>query len=67
MTYATSEAVGLEFAKALGLETRNLASFSIHFRAGQLVACDAEYFVEKEALSPMTEIIGKRYHLTERQ
>lgn len=41
----TSDTLGLDVAKAIGLSTKGLAAFSLHFKAQELVKCEAEYVV----------------------
>jgi hypothetical protein len=46
MTLATSQNAGLELAKALGLNTSRLVSFSVHVRKASLIEVTANYYAE---------------------
>ena len=43
--FPTSDTLGLDVAKAIGLSTNGLVAFSLHFKAQELVKCEAEYLV----------------------
>ena len=43
--FPTSDTLGPEVAKAVGLPVEGLVAFSLHFKAQELVKCEAEYLV----------------------
>jgi hypothetical protein len=67
MIAATSNSLGPVIAQSLGLPTDNLLAFTLRFKAGEIVRCDAEYLVSDAAGDAMTQVIGKSYQLMERQ
>jgi hypothetical protein len=67
MIAATSNSLGQAIAQALGLPTDNLLAFTLRFKAGEIVRCDAEYLVTSASGDAMTHIIGKSCQLMELQ
>ena len=57
----TSNTIGPKIAEAIGLPTKGLRGFSLHFEAQQFVQCRAEYYVLDGAEMQM---VLKSYVLT---
>ena len=60
----TSDTLGPQIAAALGIPTANLVSFTLRFKAQELVRCDAEYLISDG--DAVRQLIGKTYKVVER-
>ena len=61
----TSDTLGPQIAAALGIPTTNLVSFTLRFKAQELVRCDAEYLISDDG-DAVRQLIGKTYKVVER-
>jgi hypothetical protein len=58
MGYVTSKGVGNQVLEALGINTKNVTTFSIHFKSQDAVRVVVETLVNSESMTDVIEILG---------
>jgi hypothetical protein len=58
MGYVTTKGVGNQVLEALGINTKNVTTFSIHFKSYDAVRVVVETLVESDRMTKVIEIFG---------